>query len=581
MAVSRTPTTLGNLEFTDIKKSLTDYLRNQSIFSGYNFEGSALRTMIDLMAYNTYFYAYYANIINAEAFLDSAQRESSVISLVKPLGYTVPARTAAIATVSVAGLGASITSLAEGTQFTSKNSDGVQFSLFTLEDIPVIDGSASSFNIYEASAYIDAEVFPDFDFDNQKIVFVTDSFDLSTIRVITVEDEIEYVWTKVDSIGYASQVDERIYFIERTPNGFAVVFGSVNSLGKAIGEDTSSIRVRYLETNGVSGNGLINFTLPGAIVITVSQASGGKNNPDLDSVRFLAPKWFSAQERAVTPNDYKALLLEAGFFTDETKFNVFGGQDLSPSRFGRVFIASNESLTEEEIAEMINFLKERSVITVLPEYIESNSINIYTDFNFKISSTTSNRSSVLSGIRSLFNSEFAVQNSYNIFFSASDFITRAQEEYENELIISTDDFEIYLQEDINAGREYTFNLENEFYLPLFTPTDISEPFDLDVNTFGAQPAGTKGVFKIYAQTTSAKNTRIALQLWTQNETTGTEQQLTGDFGYFIASKGVLNIKSGIISPGTSARLKIYFRYKTFRSGLNNLTSFNANNITLL
>ena len=129
MAVPRTPTTLGNLEFTDIKQSLTYYLQNQAIFAGYNFQGSALQTIIDLLAYNTYHYAYYSNIINAEAFLDSAQRESSVISLVKPLGYTVPAKTAAIATVNVAGLGTSIATIPAGTQFIAKNSDGIQFSL--------------------------------------------------------------------------------------------------------------------------------------------------------------------------------------------------------------------------------------------------------------------------------------------------------------------------------------------------------------------------------------------------------------------------------------------------------------------
>lgn len=581
MAVPRTPTTLGNLEFTDIKQSLTDYLQNQAIFAGYNFQGSALQTIIDLLAYNTYHYAYYSNIINAEAFLDSAQRESSVISLVKPLGYTVPAKTAAIATVNIAGLGASINTISAGTQFIAKNSDGIQFSLWNLNDIPVIEGNATSVNIYEGSSYIDVDVYPIFDFDNQKVVFVSDLFDLDSIKVTTLEDDIEYVWTRVNNIGYASQVDERIFFIERTPNGFAVTFGSANSLGKAIGEETTSIKVRYLETNGLAGNGLVNFTLPGAIVITVSQASGGRDNPDLDTVRFLAPKWFSAQERAVTTNDYKALLLEAGFFIDETKFNVFGGQDLSPPRFGRVFIASNENSTEEEISEMINFLKERSVITVLPEYIESNSIDIYTDFSFKISSTNANRTNVLNEVRSIFNTDYAVQNSYNIFFSASDFITDIQDQLENILIISPDDFEIYMQEEINSGREYTFNLENEFDLPLFTPTDISEPFDLDPNTFGVLPTGTKGVFKLYAQTTAAKNSRINLQLWTRNETTGTETQLTGDFGYFIASKGVLNIQSGIIAPGSSATLKVYFKYKTFRSGLNNLTSFNANNITLL
>lgn len=87
MALKTTPTTLGSLEFSEIKTNLTEFLKNQSLFSGYNFEGSAMQSVIDLLAYNTFYYAYYANMINAEAFLDSAQREDSMISLCKPLGY--------------------------------------------------------------------------------------------------------------------------------------------------------------------------------------------------------------------------------------------------------------------------------------------------------------------------------------------------------------------------------------------------------------------------------------------------------------------------------------------------------------
>ena len=104
MATRNTPTILGNLEYADIKTSLTEYLRNQSVFAGYNFEGSAIQKLISLLAYNTFYYAYYANMVNAEAFLDSAKLEESVISLTKPLGYTVPGRKSATANITVTGL---------------------------------------------------------------------------------------------------------------------------------------------------------------------------------------------------------------------------------------------------------------------------------------------------------------------------------------------------------------------------------------------------------------------------------------------------------------------------------------------
>ena len=138
MANANTPTTLGNLEFSDIKESLTNYLKNQSVFSGYNFEGSAMQSLIDLLSYNTFYYAYYANMINAEAFLDSAQKEDSMISLCKPLGFVVPSRTAAKATITLSGL-TNTNTITAGTRFIASNSNGIEYSFYTLEDVAVVD----------------------------------------------------------------------------------------------------------------------------------------------------------------------------------------------------------------------------------------------------------------------------------------------------------------------------------------------------------------------------------------------------------------------------------------------------------
>ena len=579
---NNTPTTLGSLEFNQIKNSLTDFLRNQSVFSGYNFDGSAIQTIIDLLSYNTFYYAYYANMINAEAFLDSAQKEDSVISLCKPLGYTVPSATSPKARIKVAGIVGS-TSIPVGTQFFATNDEGIQYSFYNLDEVGIdVDGNTDEFDIYEATNFVlSFDAYPTFDFSAQKIVIANDDFDLSTLKVVTVEDGVEYTWTKVGNVGYVSQIDERIYFVERTSNGFAIVFGSINSLGKEIDQETTTkLLVSYLTTSGSIANDLISFTLSGFngnySVILVSKSSGGRSKPDIKSTRFLAPKWFASQERAVTVNDYKALLIESGFFEDETQFNVFGGQSLSPPRYGRVFITSNVAPSDTTINEFINYLKERSVITVLPEYVQSNSLNVYVDFTFRIQNTSLNRSTTVSSVRNEFTQNYAKENEYNVTFSASDFIDFIQEKFNNGLIISPDDFNIYVRQQMTSGKDYAFNLENELYLPLYTYIEITEPFDCAVSDF---PEGSKGVLKMYATSLIGKNSKINLQLWSRDETTGNEEQIEGDFGYFIANSGAIYIKTGIIA--NTAVLNVDFKKKNFTIGLNNLVTFQPNNVNVI
>jgi len=586
MATNTTPTTLGSLEFSQIKSSLTEYLRDQYVFSGYNFDGSAMQTIIDLLAYNTFYYAYYANIINAEAFLDSAQKEDSIISICKPLGFTVPASTSPKAQIKAAG----ITNLenisyqiAANTQFFATNSDGIQYSFYTIDDISInYDGNTDNFFVHEATNYIEFDALPTFDFDNQRIVIANSDFDLATLKVTITENDTEvFTWTPVGNVGYVSQTTERIYFVERTSNGFIIVFGSKNSLGRTLTADTTnSIIIRYLTTSGSDANNLSVFTqntLSGNVILTTtSQSAGGRSKPDLDSIRFLAPKWFASQERAITINDYKALLIDAAFFEDETQFNVFGGQDLVPPRYGRVFVTSNLTLSDTRISEFIDFLKERSIITVLPEYVVSNALTVFADFTFKTVSAFTNKSNALNQVKSKFSSTYEAIREYNVSFSASDFILDIQSDLNNGLIISPDDFTIYVEQALVSGKEYIFNLENELYLPVNQSVDITEPFACAVSEF---PDDSLGILRIYSVSLGSKNTKQPLQLWAKNNTSGALSQVPGDFGYAIANTGTILINNDVIS--TSATLHVEFKKKSFSMGLNNLVTFVANNVNIL
>lgn len=596
MATRTTPTTLGNLEFTQIKKSLTDYLRDQSALAGYNFEGSAMQSVIDLLAYNTFYYAYYSNMINAEAFLDSAQKEDSIISLCKPLGFTVPSRTAAVARVFVGGLSSS-TSIPAGTRFFSSNSDGVQYSFYNLENIPLVDGNSPTegFDIYEATRYVNFNALPNFDFANQRIAVAAEGFDLDSIE-LTITEKINdttrqtEVWTRVQNVGYTAKVDENIYFVERTSSGFAVLFGNSNSLGKSIGSSITAIQLRYILTSGSEANNLSFFTISSVnnqtgVVQTLAQSKNGKTDLDLDEVRFVAPKWFAAQERAVTVNDYKALLLQSGFFTSQSQFNVFGGQDLIPPRYGRVFVTSNLLPSDPLVPQMIEFLKERSVVTILPEYVLTESLNLYTDFNFSLGPGTENtpesRSNIVAKVKSLFRQNYTVSGQYNLSFSASDFIELLRSSSDtdiNTLIISPDNFTIYLKDTMQSNIEYTFNLGNELAIQASGESvDITEPFNCAVSGF---PTGSKAILKMAVTSNSDKNQSINLQLWARDETTGAQTLFPGsNYGYFIANKGVINIKKGVISD--TAVLDVIFAKKFITIGLNNLVSFDYNTVTIL
>ena len=585
MASQLTPTTLGGLEFEQIKESLTNYLKTQSLFDGYNFEGSAMQTVIDMLAYNTFYYAYYANMINAEAFLDSAQKTSSVISLCKPLGFTVPDRTSARAIIQVSSN--TDGKIDAGTLFQARNSDGDIFNFYNLDDYDVVSGQSEEFEIVQGDSYIEIDAASTFDFTNQKISIAQENFDLSTLKITITEVNDAgitetNVWTKLQNVGYTSQTTENIYFIERTSTGFSILFGSQNSLGREITTKVKSIKIRYLTSSGSSANSLSLFTSSRGTVTTKSDASDGRNAPDLDSVRFVAPKWFASQERAVTVNDYKALLLESGFYANQNEFNVFGGQDLTPPKYGRVFVTSDKDPDDPDILKIISFLKERSVITVFPEYVSSNDINVFVDFSYRLgnssTNTASNKIRVTNYLKSLFSNNFSESKKYSVEFSSTNFIDYTKLVNDNDvknLILSAEDFNIYFKQTITPvsnDQGFVFNLNNEFNLENGVYADISEPFT-------SSDYGSNCILKMYVLTTQQKSNITKLQLW--QRTTSGDVLKSSDVGYFIATKGVLSINPNIIKTGTSATLVIDFLRKNVIFDLNNKTTLLANNITAL
>ena len=395
-----TPPNLTKLNFTDIKQSLTDFLKNQSIFVGYNFEGSVIQTLIDLLSYNTYYYAFYSNMMSNELFLDSVTRIESLVSLVKPLGYTVPGRKSSSTTLKLS----------------SANPSMPRYSLFI-----AADDSGSYYNFYNtgiisSNGEVDVlvtegyelvsekDITSLFDFTKQKYILDEENVDISTIRIevkLSGQDWVE--WTNVN---FFPNNEGTIFYIERMGKIFTIELGKYNNLGKSLTEG-DSIRISYLLSSGSAANDLFQFSQATFDVAQVyALTSGGNNGPDFDTIKFAAPKVFSAQERAVTKQDYIGLLIKNNYISNINKVAIYGGDEIYPPKYGRVFISFLDGTFSR--SEILSYLRDKNMLTVLPEYTfpTSTSPSVVATTTFR-SISNSQKESILNKINNDFITEYS------------------------------------------------------------------------------------------------------------------------------------------------------------------------------
>jgi len=340
------PPTLGSLDFLEIKNSLINYLKTQNIIKDYNYEGSVIRTLIDLLAYNTFYYAYYTNMVASEMFLDSAQKIESIISLVKPLGYTVTGKKSARATIYLSGLlNVPNNIIPKHSIFYGVNNDGLSYTFRSLKDVDIVD-SQCEIEIVESKEFVyDTNAIQSIDINTQKYFISNRDIDLSTLTVeVKLNGESDFTtWRLSGNIGAPSDIDQKIYFVERTINGYVIQFGVQNALGISL-TSNDLVKITYAVSSGLDGNDIFVFRSSvlfgtGNFNLSINEvSSGGLDEPDINTVKFLAPKWFSAQDRAVTKNDYVSLIMEAGYANDNQNFAVYGGEEIYPPKYGRVFI---------------------------------------------------------------------------------------------------------------------------------------------------------------------------------------------------------------------------------------------------
>jgi hypothetical protein len=458
---------VAELDFDAIKNNLKNFLRDQQEFSDYDFEGSGMSILLDILAYNTHYMGYYLNMVSNEMFLDTALNRDSVVSHAKLLGYTPRSAIASRATINVSFTPVSFDSnsaitIPRFTRFSSETKDGANYTfvttssrviskntttgLFTTENLEIKEGRPVAITFtYDASTN-----------PRQYFEIPDEGVDTSTLEVL-VQKSVEnsnqesYILSQ-DATNVSA--NSNVYYIEESKSGrYRIYFGD-GVIGKKL-ENGNIVVVSYIVTSGTVANGVRNFKLIDNIltgstvaITTASESTSGATNESIESIRYTAPKAFISQNRAVTKNDYIALInRDYPYFS---AVNVWGGEENDPPVYGKVFFTAKPlggyEITVTEVEFIKNsIIKPFSVLTVTPEYVPADYtyLNISVDVNFDPTRTNKTASEIELAVIAAINN-FSVQNlnSFNNTFKVSQ-LSRAIDESEN--YITSNDIKIVLE----------------------------------------------------------------------------------------------------------------------------------------
>ena len=401
---------ISQLDFDNIKANLKRYLSNQNQFKDYDFEGSGMAVLLDLLSYNTHYLSYHANIAANEMFIDTADIRESIVSLAKALGYTPNSPRAAEADINVVVNGATGATLTmnAGTQFTT-TVDGVSYNFVTTSSstIAPTDGVYTFSNLkIKEGTYVTFNHTADTTDVDQKFLIQSVNADTSTLIVKVQNSDTD---TTVNTYTRATSITEldstsKVYFLQESEDGkFEVYFGD-GVIGKAI-EDGNIVILQYVVTNKTAANGASSFALSGNIggfsdvTITVnSNAANGAEAESKESIKFNAPKSYAAQDRAVTVNDYKIKVQE--LYANTKSVSAWGGEDNATPFYGRVYISINPktgtNLTQATKDSLVTQLKKFSVASVTPVIVdpETTSVLLTSTINYNESATANTSTAI-------------------------------------------------------------------------------------------------------------------------------------------------------------------------------------------
>jgi hypothetical protein len=387
---------VGSLEFDEIKASLKEFLKGQSQFSDYDFEGSNMSILLDILTANTYYNNIYTNMAINETFLDTASKRSSVVSRAKELGYTPRSYTCAKTTANFVVTNADVTvpyiTLPKYSTF-SGIKDSVKYTFYTTQDytagIDTTDPSVYKFSnveIIEGSPIINRFVYSSVD-NATTFILPNPNIDTETLTVRVQEPPSTLYETYLPVSNFAD-VDEnsKVYYLGEKENGeYELSFGD-GILGKAL-VNGNIITTNYMVSNGSGANGISNITYTGPSLgtgtienLTITSAVyGGREAETTEEIRYNAPNFYASQNRIVTALDYETFILNR--VSSIKAVSVWGGETMVPPVYGKVYISaqttSGKTLTYQEQQDIItDYINPYKMVTIIPEFINPEYINV-------------------------------------------------------------------------------------------------------------------------------------------------------------------------------------------------------------
>ena len=484
-------TQLNNLDFNNIKNALKDYMRAQSDFTDYDFEGSALSQLIDVLAYNTYYTAFNTNMVVNELFLDSATLRDNVVALAKQLGYSPKSVTSPTAKLDfdITFTGGSIPAsviFKAGTGFVT-NYDNTLYRYVLKEDakVEVANAVASFSEEFFEGSLVTTRTEVNSVLKSQRFKIQNPAADLSTLVIKVYQSPTSSAfqeYKRADSILDIGSDDE-VYFISEIEDEQYEIFFGDGVLGKKLA-DGETIEMSYVVTSGPSSNGAKSFTFNGRIqdenlvpitvpftvsIGSVVKSSGGADIESIDKIKYNAPKFYASQNRAVTVNDFKAIV--RNLYPSISDIIVFGGEDQVPPAYGKVFIAikpteantlssfTKNSLTEE--------LKKYTVASIRPEFVDPSILYVEMTSKIYFDGTKTNllpaqvaaevSTAIQEYLKTSQTEKFNGKFRYSKFIGVIDNSNRA---------INSNDTDITLRKDfyaqINSSSYYEICYQNEF-----------------------------------------------------------------------------------------------------------------------
>ena len=476
---------ITDLDFDTIKSNFKSYLSQQNSFTDYNFEGSGMSVLMDLLAYNTHYLAFHANMLANEMFIDTSLTRSASVSHAKALGYLPASTKASYATVDVTVKGVPLSQktlvMAAGTIFTT-TVDSVSYNFVTIGDHTATSDTGifvfTGVQIYEGTRIRYTYTVNSSDLEQQFII-PSASADTNTL-VVSVQPSSSNITTEVYTLNtdYATLNSTSLkYFLQEVEDGkYEVYFGDGVTGKKPI--DGNIIILDYVVTNGSAADGASLFTPASNVggysditALATASAGGGAEAETVDSIKFNAPLKYAAQGRAVTPDDYKAIVPTV--YPNIKSIQCWGGEDNDPPIYGKVYVAirpnTGTSLTTTTKNSIVTNLKKYNVASIVPEIVDAEILYLVLGVTAKYNSTMTEKSK--SDIQALVETTVNTFNTNNLQKFDSVFrhsnLVKSIDETDTSILSSTATVKLkrVVTPTLNAITKYTIAFNNTVYHP--------------------------------------------------------------------------------------------------------------------